>query len=54
MESIEQINIKNCIYYFFRHMIRIKDLNLDLLKIDKTSYKNNNIHYIRYITIKNK
>ena len=33
-------------------MIKIKDLTPDLLRIDKKSYKNNNIYYIGYITIK--
>ena len=33
-------------------MINIKDFNPNLLKTDKNSYKNINIYYIRYITIK--
>ena len=33
-------------------MIRIKDLNSDLLKIEKKSYKNIDIYYIGYITMK--
>ena len=33
-------------------MINIKDVNPDLLKIDKKSYKNIGIYYIRSITIK--
>ena len=33
-------------------MIRIKDLNADLLKIDKKSWKNIDVYHIGYITIK--
>ena len=33
-------------------MIKIKDFNLHLLKIDELSYKNIDIHYIGYITMK--
>ena len=37
MGSIKEINIKNRTYCFFDDMIKIKDFNLDLLKIDKNS-----------------
>ena len=33
-------------------MINIKDFDSNLLKTDKRSYKNNNIYYVGYITIK--
>ena len=33
-------------------MIKIKDFNLDLLKIDKKSNKNIDVYYIGYITVK--
>ena len=33
-------------------MINIEFVDSNLLKIDKKSYKNINIYYIRYITIK--
>ena len=33
-------------------MINIENFNLDLLKIDKKSYKNIGVYYIGYITIK--
>ena len=52
MENTKEINIKNGTYYFFNDMIRVKDLNLDLLKIDKKSYKNIDSYYIGYIAIK--
>ena len=53
MGNIKQINIKNRIYYFFNDIINIKDFDSNLLKIGKKSYKNNDIYYIGYITIKN-
>ena len=53
MGNIKQINIKNRTYYFFNDMIKIKDFDSSLVKIDKKSYKNIDISYIGYITIKN-
>ena len=52
MGSIKEINIKNHTYYFFDDMIKIKDFNADLQKVDKKSYKNIDIYYIGYITMK--
>ena len=52
MGSIKEINIKNQTYYFFDDMINIKNFNSNLLKIDKKSYKNIDIYYIGYITVK--
>ena len=52
MGEIKQINIKNWTYYFYNDIIDLKDFELDLLKIDKESYKNIDIYYIGYITIK--
>ena len=52
MGNIEEINIKNQTYYFFNGMINIKDFDSNLLKIDKNSYKNIDIHYMGYITVK--
>ena len=51
MGNIKQINIKNKTYYFFNDMINIGDFDSNLLKIDKKSYKNIDIYYIRYITM---
>ena len=51
MKNIKEINIKNQTYYFFNDMINIEVFDSSLLKIDKKSYKNNDIHYIGYITI---
>ena len=52
MGNIIEINIKNQTYYFFDDIINIKDFDSSLSKIDKKSYKNNDIYYIGYITIK--
>ena len=52
MGNIKEINKRNRIYYFLDDMIKIKDFNPDLLKIDKKSYKNTDIYYIGYITMK--
>ena len=41
-------------FFFFNEMINIKYFVSNLLKIDKKSYKNIDIYYIGYITIKNK
>ena len=50
--DIKSIDIKNRIYYFFNDKISIKNFNSNLLKIDKKSYKDIDIYYIEYITIK--
>ena len=52
MGNIKEINIKNPTYYFFDDMINIKNFDPNLLKIDQTSYKNIDIYYIGYITMK--
>ena len=50
---VKEINIKNRSYYFFNDIINIKKIDSSSLKIDKKVYKNINIYYIGYITIKN-
>ena len=50
--SVKSINIKNRTYYFFHDMINIKNFDLNLLKIGKNPYKNIDIYYIGYVTIK--
>ena len=52
MRNIEQINIKNRTFYFFNNMIKIKDFDSSLIRIDKKSYKNIGIYNTGYITIK--
>ena len=49
---VKEINIKNWTYYFFNDMINIKNVDSSLLKVDKKSYKNIDIYYTEYITIK--
>ena len=53
MGNIKEINTKNRTYYFLDDMINIEDFDPNLQKIDKKSYKNINIYYIGYITMKN-
>ena len=53
MGNIKEINIKNWTYYFFNDIINIKDFIPNLFKKDRKSYKNIDICYIGYITIKN-
>ena len=52
MGEVKQINIKNRTYYFYNDIIDLKDFEPNLVKIDKKSYKNIDIYYIGYITIK--
>ena len=46
------MNIKNRTYYFFDDMINIIHFDPNLLKLDKQSFKNIDIYYILYITMK--
>ena len=52
MGQVKETNIKNQTYYFFDDMINIKTFHSNLLKIDKKWYKDTDIYYIGYITIK--
>ena len=52
MVNFKEISIKNGTCYFFDDMINTGDFDPNLLKIDKKLYKNMNIHYIGYITMK--
>ena len=52
MGNIKEINSKNRTYCFFDDMINIKNFNSILLKVDKNSYRNIDIHYIGYVTMK--
>ena len=52
MGKAKQIEIKNRTYYFYNDIINIEEFNSSLLKIDKKSYKDIDIYYIGYITIK--
>ena len=52
MGKDKELNIKNQTYYYFNDIINIKKFHSNLLKIDKKSYKDFDIYYIGYITIK--
>ena len=52
MGEVKALNIKNQTYDFFNDMINIQNFHSNLLKIDKKPYKDFNIYYIGYITIK--
>ena len=52
MGEVQELNIKNRTYYYFHDVIDIKDFQSNLLKIDKKQYKDIDIYYIGYITIK--
>ena len=52
MGEVKQINIKNRTYYFYSDTIDLKNFDARLLKIDKKSYKNIDIYYIGYVTVK--
>ena len=52
MGKVKQIEIKNWTYYFYNDIINLKNLESNLLKIDKKHYKGIDIYYIGYITIK--
>ena len=52
MGEVKQINTKNWTYYFYNDMINLKNLEPNLLKIGKKSYKNIGFYNIGYIAIK--
>ena len=52
MGEVKQIETKNRTYYFYNDIINLKNFESNLVKIDKKSYKNIDIYYIGYITIK--
>ena len=56
MGEVKRIEIKNRTYYFYNDIINLKNFESNFwqkqLTIDKKSYKNIDVYYIRYITIK--
>ena len=52
MGVVKQRDIKNWTYYFYNDIIALKNVDAILLKVDKKLYKNIDIYYIGYITIK--
>ena len=53
MRNLKELSINNQSYYFYNDIINLKDFHSNLLKIDKKQYKEIDIYYIGYITIKN-
>ena len=51
-KKVKQINIKNQTYYFYNNQINLKDFDASLLKIDKKDYKEIDVYYIGYVTVK--
>ena len=52
MRETKELSMKNQTYYFYDDMIDLKTFQSNLLKIDKKRYKDFDIYYIGYITIK--
>ena len=52
MRNLKELSINNSTYYFYNDIINIKYFHSNLLKIDKKQYKEIDIYYIGYITIK--
>ena len=52
MRNLKELSINNTTYYFYNDIIHLKDFYSSLLKIDKKQYKEIDIYYIGYITIK--
>ena len=52
MEEVKQINVKNRTYYFYNDQINLKYFDASLLKVDKKDYKEIDIYYIGYVTVK--
>ena len=52
MGEVKQINIKNRTYYYYNNQINLKDFDLRLLKTEKKDYKETDIYYIGYVTVK--
>ena len=52
MRSLKEFSINNQSYYFYNDIINLKDFHSNLLKTDKKHYKETDIYYIGYITIK--
>ena len=52
MGKTKELNIRNQTYYFLDDMIDIRNFHSNLLKIDRKPYKDVDIYYIGFITIK--
>ena len=51
MRKVKQINIKNRTYNFY-NKINLKTFDARLLTVDKKDYKEIDIYYIGYVTVK--
>ena len=54
MGKINQAKIKSWTYYLYNDRIDLKNFDAKLLKIDKKDYKEIDIYYIGYVTVKKK
>ena len=52
MAITKQMNIKNRTYYFYNDLIKLFKFDLNMLKLDKNSFKDIDIYYIGYVTKK--
>ena len=52
MGKVKQIYIQNRTYYFYNNQINLKDFDARLVKVDKKDYKEIDIYYIGYVTVK--
>ena len=52
MRNLKELSINNPTYYFYNDIINLKDFHSNFLKIDKKQYKEIDIYYFGYITIK--
>ena len=52
MGEIKKENIKNWTYYFYNDRTDLKSFDAKLSTIDKKNYKDIDIYYIGYVTVK--
>ena len=52
MREVKQINFKIRTYCFYNDEVNLKDFDARLLKVDKKDYKEIDIYYISYVTVK--
>ena len=52
MGAVKELEIKNRTCYFYNDLINLNDFNVSLFKIDKKSYKEIDIYYTGYVTVK--
>ena len=52
MAITKQMNIKKRTYYFYSDLIKLFEFDLNMLKLNKKTFKDINIYYIVYVTKK--